>query len=268
MNNSEKINLIKYCFQNMCSKDTAFKILDEKGISYNRASSYNDIANYFNSESIISIEELTSLFRSIWEPAPIEFHLKNLRSGSLKGHSWHQAMPSMLHHSLQNKVRDCINGCISIDDLIEMGADIMRHEYFMVSTHDLCETTIINHFPSCIPPIRSKSVSDFVFNGIPYDLKCTNPILYESKEQLIINKLAVIKKLCTGADIIRIRAQAQKTINNWGLNRFYIIVMEQEKWLQRPEAILKQLIVECQKLQDPISVKFEEIQIQTQLVVI
>jgi hypothetical protein len=138
----------------------------------------------------------------------------------------------------------------------------------MVSTHDLCETTIINHFPSCIPPIRSKSVSDFVFNGIPYDLKCTNPILYESKEQLIINKLAVIKKLCTGADIIRIRAQAQKTINNWGLNRFYIIVMEQEKWLQRPEAILKQLIVECQKLQDPISVKFEEIQIQTQLVVI
>ncbi len=175
-------------------------------------------------------------------------------------------MPSMLHLSLQNKVRECIDGKIEMEKLISIGADIIKHEYFMVATHDICETTIINNFSTTIPPIGAKSISDFIFNNIPYDLKNTNPINGITKDEIKLNKKSVIEELLKGADISRIREQAKKTINNWGLNRFYVIVNNQNRWLDEPELIMKELIEECRILNKPIEINLDGIVINTQII--
>ena len=196
----------------------------------------------------------------------LDFHIQNLKSGKLIGHDWHGAMPSMLHLSLQERVRDCIQGKISFDQLIKIGSDIMKHEYFMVAAHDLAESTSINHFNDSIPPTSNKSISDFVFKGIPYDLKNTNPIMGLSKAQINLNKKEVIESLLRGADILRLRQQAKKTINNWGLNRFYLIVEDQKRWLIEPEILLDQLINEVSKLREPFVITIDGINILCQLI--
>ena len=177
-------------------------------------------------------------------------------------------MPSMLHLSLQNKVREHIEGKMSLTDLIMIGADIMKHEYFMVCAHDLCETAIIENNPNVIPPIGSKSISDFVFDGIPYDLKITNYFGEQTKEFVNKNKQTVAEQLLSGADVQRIREQAKKTINNWGLNRFYFLVEDQDRWIKDPEGVLAELINEVKKLKAPFVVKIDGIEIMVQLIAI
>ncbi|MBR6457067.1 MAG: hypothetical protein IKS71_00580 [Bacteroidales bacterium] len=160
-----------------------------------------------------------------------------MRSGRLKGHNWHGARPSFLHLSIQDWVRECSTGSISLDQYLELGTDIIRHEYFMVATHDICETSIIQYFPSVIPPNRSKSVTDFVFDGIPYDLKLTT---HQYDWKSVAGKMTLDEKkklafeLYKGADVERMRAKAYLCRNNWGLNRLYYVVNDQDKWLQDP----------------------------------
>jgi hypothetical protein len=252
----------------MCSKEHIYKIYSEKSIKFKTTDSYEKLSEYVNASNIelFSIEDFTKLSRSMWKHTDLDFHIQNLKSGKLNGHDWHGAMPSMLHLSLQDRVRDCIQGKINIDQLITIGSDIMKHEYFMVAAHDLAEATIINHFKDSIPPTSNKSISDFVFKGIPYDLKNTNPIMGFSKEEINKNKEEVIQTLLKGADISRIREQAKRTLNNWGLNRFYFIVQDQNRWLNEPEKLLEELVIESTKLEEPYVITIDNIKILCQLI--
>lgn len=263
-------DLVKYCLRHMSSKAHIHNLFDIYDISYRVSDSYDKLVKRLDERAlkILSIEYITEYYRQFWAPRSDDLHLTNLKSGLLVGHSWHSAMPSMLHLSLQNKVRDHIAGLVSLEDIINMGADIMKHEYFMVCVHDLCESLIINNFKSTIPPIGSKSISDFIFNGIPYDLKITNYFNGETKESVNSNKEYIINRLLAGADVLRIREQAKKTLNNWGLNRFYILVEDQDRWLFEPEAVLSEILIEVSKLKYPIEVNISGIIIQTQLIAI
>ncbi len=126
-----------------------------------------------------------------------------------------------------------------------MGTDIIRHEYFMVATHDICETSIIQAFPSVIPPIGSKSVSDFVFDGIPYDLKLTtHPDSWKplAGQMNLEQKKQLAFELYERADSERMREEAKKCRNYWGLNRMYYIVNDQDKWLNDPRGTVQYLL--------------------------
>ena len=252
------IELIKYIIQNMCSKEHIYSIYNHYHIEYRKSDSYNILIKRFIDSNIeIELDFITRYFRDNWVGSPIEKHLENLTSGLLQGHSWHGAMPSMLHLSLQNKVRNHINGDINLEELIRIGADIMKHEYFMVCVHDMCESYLINSFNDCIPPIRKKSISDFVFKGIPYDLKISNNIEGYGKDYINQNKEEIINKLLEGADIQRLRNQAKNTFNNWGSNRFYLLVQNQDRWLDDPKDVLKEFIEQVHQLEEPIQIEIE-----------
>jgi len=254
----------------MSNKEHIHILYDQYGIYYRKSDSYKKLVLRLDESKSnkINLSVIENYHKSVWKPAPKELHLANLKSGLLKGHNWHGAMPSMLHLSLQNKVREHVEGKMSLSDLIKIGADVMKHEYFMVCAHDLCETAIIENHPTVIPPISRKSISDFVFEGIPYDLKITNYFPKQTKKIVNANKIEVVKQLLSGADVLRLREQAKKTINNWGLNRFYVLVEDQDRWLQNPESILEELLNEIKNIGNPLKIKIEGITILTQLIAI
>jgi hypothetical protein len=135
----------------------------------------------------------------------------------------------------------------------------------MVATHDLLESTIISEFENTIPPIANKSIADFVFNGIPYDLKNTNfPQNWDKRN----TKLELINNLFYGADEGRIRKQAESSFNGWGLNRLYVIVENQDRWMEEPNQILLDLKAALQNLEDPIILNVHGKQIYTQLIIL
>jgi hypothetical protein len=216
----------------------------------------------------INLSIIQKYHRNIWVPAPKDLHLTNLKSGLLKGHNWHGSMPSMLHLSLQNKVREYIQGNSSLNQLISIGADIMKHEYFMVCVHDLCESVIIENNPNVIPPLRSKSISDFIFNGIPYDLKITNYFSGQTKDFVNKNIQTVAEQLLSGADVQRIRKQSKKSFNNWGFNRFYFLVEDQDRWLNNPENVLSELVLKTNELKEPFVVRIDRTEIFVHLIAI
>ena len=268
---SEQKKLIEYCIRHMSSKELIYALYDNNDIKFAKSDTYAKLANRINHQdsSKLNLEKLVQYFRANWQASPKQLHLKNLKSGRLRGHNWHGAMPSMLHLSMQNKVRDCINEKISLEELISIGSDIMKHEYFMVATHDLLETSIIEEFNDVIPPIGKKSISDFVFKGIPYDMKNTNYFGNWTRETINHSKKDVAKDLIEGADIARIRKQAEGSINGWGLNRFYVMIENQELWFEDPEKLLEDVINEIRELGEPFDVKVEKnIKFKTQLVAI
>ena len=254
----------------MSSKELIHLLFDKHNIVYRNSDSYEKLVERLVEKDyeIINQAVITKYYREKWKPTDTKLHLENLKSGLLFGHNWHGAMPSMLHLSLQNKVRDHIEGKLTLKELISIGADIMKHEYFMVAAHDLCETWIIETFPNTIPPVGSKSISDFIFDGIPYDLKITNYFGGQTIEYVSKNKQTVAEELLAGADVQRIREQAKKTINNWGLNRFYFLVEDQDRWIKDPEGVLTELINEVKKLKAPFVVKIDGIEIKVQLIAI
>ncbi len=254
----------------MSSKELIHNLFDEFEITYKESDSYEKLVNRLNTTDYEKINQtvITKYYRDNWKPTTTKLHIENLKSGLLSGHNWHGAMPSMLHLSLQNKVRDHIDGKLTLEELISIGADIMKHEYFMVAAHDLCETTIIQNFPNTIPPVGSKSISDFIFDGIPYDLKITNYFGGQTKEYVNKNKQYVAEQLLAGADVQRIREQAKKTVNNWGLNRFYFLVENQDRWIKDPDGVLAELINEVKKMKAPFVVKIDGIEILVQLIAI
>ena len=145
-----------------------------------------------------------------------------------------------------------------MEELINIGSDIMKHEYFIVATHDLLETSIIEAFDDVIPPIGKKSISDFVFKGIPYDMKNTNYFNDWTKESINCSPKEVAEDLMRGADIARIRKQAEGSINGWGLNRFYVMIEDQDSWIKKPEKILEMVLDEIKELGEPFDVEVEE----------
>ena len=131
---------------------------------------------------------------------------------------------------------------MSLEEYLSIGTDIVRHEYFMVASHDICETSLIQSFPSVIPPIGNKSVTDFVFENVPYDLKITShPDAWKpfAGRMTVEDKKRLALELYEGADSERMRKVAEECKHNWGLNRMYYIVNEQDKWLSDPRGTVQ-----------------------------
>ena len=239
-------DLIAHCIEFMSNKEAVGSLLREHGIRVRQSYTFKQLAQAYESNSdVLSVADICSFFRSQWTPCDLERHITHLQSGLLAGHNWHGARPSMLHLSVQDRVRECCSGEISLEEYLKIGTDIIRHEYFMVASHDICETSIIQTFPSVIPPIGSKSLSDFVFDGIPYDLKLTtHPDAWKpyAGKMSIEQKKRLAYELYEGADSERMRADAEKCRHNWGLNRMYYIVNDQDKWLKDPRGTVQFLL--------------------------
>lgn len=251
-----KNQLIAYYIEHMASKEFIEALFAKYGIRYRKTYNYKRCKEiYLDSDIEIGEEEFVNMCREWWNPSPIEYHKTNLASGILMGHSWHKAMPSMLHYSLQDKVRECIANEGSVEDLLDVARDIMKHEYFMVATHDICESLIIRDIPTCLPPTRKKSISDFIFRGIPYDLKVsTYPegfSLCHSQEE----KITLAQSLVGGADNLRIRQEALDALNGWGDNRFYILVSDQDRWIRNTECLLAEIMDKVSLLDEPLNVE-------------
>jgi len=202
----------------------------------------------------IKIDSLRRFMRDRWLPCPIDNHLKNLKSGLLRGQSWHNAMPSFLHRSLQDKVRECATGKFDLKQLISIGGDIMKKEYFIVAAHDVCESKIILEIPEVIPSLANKGVADFMLNGIPYDLKVSQPIGMWTFKTAQKDKKGFAKSMFVGGDVERIRKQAKTSINGWGQNRLYVITRNDESWLKNPESLLKKIVEKIKTLGPPLKV--------------
>lgn len=252
----------------MSTKEMVYELFTSKGIAYRPNDSFEKLSNRIDQNSELTLDDIRNLYRFKWKGCPKSFHLNNLRNGKLRGHDWHGTMPSMLHLGMQNKVRDCIEGKIALDELIEIGADIMKHEYFMVAAHDLLESHIIENITEAIPPIGSKSITDFIFKGVPYDLKNTNYFGGHTKLTINHDKASVARQLVNGADVERLREQAKKTHNNWGLNRFFVLIQDQERWSTDPEGILDEILEETNGLGDPMRIEIGGIIILVQLIAI
>ncbi len=203
--------------------------------------------------------------RSSRPPLDINLHLSILESGLLNGHNWHGAMPSILHRSFQDKVRMVCSGEMPADEYLEIAADIASQELFIVVTHDLCEAEIIRTFPDVIPSISNRGVSDFIFKCIPFDLKCSGMPKEWTLGKARQDPLDFAKSLYAGADTERLRKQADKSINDWALNRFYVIVDDSEAWIREPRAVLEKIVDVCRGLKEPVSFKMAGLRIQCHL---
>lgn len=247
MENNGDIELIAYCIETMCNKEYLMELFNLKGVLYKKKdfSSYKTIVDlYKQNTDKFTLDEVRKFFRSKWESTDIEKHLNNLKSGKINGHSWHNTSPTFLHKGLQDMVRKCINGDITIDQLLSNGEDVVKHEYFIVAQHDLCESTIITKFDDVIPPIRKKSVTDFIFKGIPVDLKVSSfPKDWNGpqKDLTVSQKKELAEMLFKGADRERNRKDADKTEYGWEWNRMYIINEDESKWLSSPETKLNSI---------------------------
>lgn len=266
-----KEDLIEYFFRFMISKETRIKFLEERGIDLNTKNMSTAAAAHFlrsSQECNITLAQLRDFARKNWQMPDTGYYVQNLKSGLLKGHDWHGAMPSFLHLSFQNKVRQCCGHSFTLEEYIEMGKHIALQEFFIVVTHDLCESQVINSISNTIPSIANKGVSDFIFEEIPYDLKNSSlPTgwLWEDAKGKV---LEFAKSLYLGADTERLRKQAENSINDWGLNRFYVIVRDIEKWISEPEWILGKLTEECKKLGEPIKFEIEGLRVMCHIVFI
>ncbi len=245
-NNQHQTDLISHCIQFMSNMDVIRPFLIQHGVKAPKSYTYKKLAlAYEKTPDAISVDEICTEFRRAWTPCNIDRHVTNLQSGLLDGHDWRGARPSMLHLSFQDKVRDCCEGRISLKEYLSLGSDIVKHEYFMVATHDICETSIIKEFQTTIPPIGNKSVTDFVFEDVPYDLKITShPDKWKAcaGQMSIDEKKALASELYEGADSERVRKMAEGCKHNWGLNRMYYIVNDQDKWRDDPMGTVRYLL--------------------------
>lgn len=245
-NKQNDIDIISHSIEFMSNKDVIRTLFNEKGLAYRESLSYKKLASiYEKSPDSIRVSEISELFRKNWKPCDIKRHIRHLKSGLLNGHDWHGAMPSILHRSIQDKVRQCSDGSLSLDEYLKIGSDIFKHEYFMVATHDICETSIILSDDSVIPPIGNKSVTDFIYDGIPYDLKVSSHTpkwVTKAGHTTVDDKKEIAIELYEGADGERLRKMADGCKHNWGLNRMYYLVANQNKWFESPEDTINYLI--------------------------
>ena len=216
-------------------------------------------------ELSISIDDIKAYCFAHWKSPQPKMHINNLRSGILKGHGWHGTMPSTLHLSLQGKVREVCQGKLSLEELIRIGGDITKHEYFIVAIADICEHLIITKF-GAIPSIISRGVADFILDEYPYDLKNTTLPEDWSIQRARKNPAEFITSLMAGADIERLRKQAAGSINNWALNRFYVVSSNENIWIDDPEQALTKLEKEIKGLGKPLSIQFDGKKIMCQIV--
>ena len=239
---------IAHCIEFMADKEDIKTLFENTPMHYGPNDSYKNLAEEFlKFPDLLSIGRVRETLRKKWEKnedrkETIDFHIANLKSGKLAGHDWYKAMPSTLHRKFQDLVRECT----SLDEYLAQGNNIVKHEYFMTATHDICEYRIIEGFEDdVIPPTQDKSVSDFVFKGIPYDLKVTtypNDWVTKDGESPLEKKMRLAKKLYGKADSLRTRKKANQCKFNWGHNRMYYVVGDQDKWLKNPKGTIQYLL--------------------------
>lgn len=242
----------------MLSKPNAQTLLSKFSIPFKSSYSLKKLAAaYLEHRDKLTIKDVVLFSRSIWSPTNMTLHYENLSSGLLEGHSWHGSMPSFLHRSLQDRVRECCRGDYSLKDLLNIGCDIMKQEYFIVATHDLCESAIIEYFEDIIPPAGGKSVTDFIFRSTPVDLKVsTYPDNWVDKAGSLTDddKKSLVYDLYVGADVERMRKQADDCKNNWGLNRLYIMVKNQADWFSDPRKLVERVLSQLSQMHSPFCV--------------
>ena len=248
-------DILEYCFGFMISKEQLLEFLQRYGINARiRSLTYLKAARRLrdNSNFNITLDQTRLFMRDQWPSPNVDMYMQQLESGILDGHDWHRGTPGNIHYIFQNLVRSCCAGTISFDEYLNSGVEIVKQEFFIVLIHDLCEAVIINNFPEVLPSIRHQSLSDFIIQGLPFDLKVSGLAgwaLAAAKE----NPLGFVDSMYSNADPRRSRKQAAQSINNWGLNRFYVIVADPDAWLVEPRIVLEKLIVECRSLSSPLT---------------
>jgi hypothetical protein len=254
----ENSDSIEFAFNLMLNSNQLKDFLSELKISLRgirkspKASFIEDLKK--SKDFTITLEQLRNFLREKWLPYPIDNHLKHLKSGLLKGQSWHNAMPSFLHRSLQDKVRECASGKYDLNELIKIGGDIMKKEYFIVATHDICESKIILDIEEILPSLTNKGVADFMFRGIPFDLKVSQPVGKWNFETAQKRNKEFAKSMFVGGDVERIRKQANSSINGWGQNRLYVLTKDDKLWIANPELLLKKIVDKIKQLGEPLEI--------------
>lgn len=189
----------------------------------------------------LTIDQIASFCLKVWQPPPLRYHLGNLTSGLLKGHSWHRAAPSRLHLSLQDRVRALTRSQGPLTDFLEVGKDIAKHEYFIVAIADLCEHALVTRC-GAFPAIAPKSLSDVVLDGIPYDVKNVSSAADWPIEMVREDPVGFAAAMILGADAERTRRQAEGVGSDAPFNRLFIVVQDDTSWLDHPEQVLEDLV--------------------------
>lgn len=256
---SEQIkDLFDYYLTNMIQFEKARSFFKQAfGLKLPKTLSYSKLINRIPSVSARDFEKLKVFVLEQYQRENCSYHLKNLKSGILKGHSWHNASPSRMHLSMQEIVRKQIEVEGDLDWLLEVGQDIMKQEYFMVATHDLIQDTIISSHKNVLPSLREKSISDFILDDLPYDLKHTG-IPEDWRKPVEGNELELAMSLFKKADPQRLSKNARNSLHQWGLNRFYVVVQHQEDWLTNPEFVLDQIRLKLDAVTAPYLFRFDE----------
>lgn len=257
MSNANESDLILHCLEKMTSKEQLCEIAVSRGLRIKTTMTIPILAKLV-SRSGITLSEIVRIFRERYDPTPIEALKAAMLSGKLNGHDWHGARPSTMHMQFQDRVRECIAGHLTLDALLKMGTDIARQEFFIVAQHDIVEAAIIQAFPDVIPEIGKRSVTDFVFNGFPVDLKVsTYPVAWGNiagSMSLDDKKQFAIDFFCN-ADIERMRKQAAGARYTWGLNRMYVLVKDPNEWFSEPDQMIQRLIDQMKVCTEPFRVE-------------
>ena len=68
-------------------------------------------------------------------------------------------------------------------------------------------------------------------------------------------KVELALKLVGGADTLRVRQEAEGALNGWGDNRFYIVVADQDRWIQDTETLLAEIMNKISSLASPMNIR-------------
>lgn len=228
------------------------KELGEKEFDESFRGNKNALVESLKSRNI-SLQQVLTFCREKHETGNTDLIKSVLKSGKLKGHSWEKARPSNLHLSIQNLVRDCFAGKLNIDKYLEKGNNIIKHEFFITAIHDLAEQTVIANFKEVIPAITSKSTIDFVYDGLPYDLKVTPPLKDWTYEEAKKNPEKFARSLYEGQDTERIRASAK---DDDEFNRLYLVYKNDFVW-ENPEEAEKRILKIFSQRHNPLTINID-----------
>jgi hypothetical protein len=245
---------LHYLLAEMMSTGDLFGLAAMLGVSLKRGAKVVLINQLLQAATLTDAERYC---RHQWRFTSRELHLANLQSGILTGHSWHNAAPSRLHLSLQDRVRDVCSGKVSLKQFLGEGTDIAKHEYFMVAISDLSESVFIERL-GAIPPTKTRCISDFMWNGIPYDLK--NTVIKKGWDigRIEASPDAYAQELTDAADANRDREITEGELAAWRGNRFYVVTSSEDLWLTQPQQLLDELERKAGKLGGPIELRTKQ----------
>lgn len=256
----KEVELVLHCLSKMASKNQLVELARSRDLRCRESMSISALATLI-AESGFDLETLREYFRLRHSNSSSGVLRQLMSSGCLIGHNWHETSPSVMHMRLQDRVRDCIDGAISFEQYMSMVADIAKEEMFIVARHDIVEEAIINHFPDVIPEIGVKSVTDFVFRGVPVDLKvsthsdawrvCAGRMTEDQKREFAIDYFK-------NADPDRMRKQAARAQYTWGLNRMYVMVKDESRWFSDLDALISEILGQMETAEAPFRISVND----------